>query len=66
MDLCLYHFYCFSSLVDLVLCDYNYILPVGTDSRVLFDLGAPCVYYVFFSIEEPFSLSFSLSFFLQV
>ena len=56
MDLFLYHFYSFSSLVDLVLCDYNYILPVGTVSRVLFDLGAPCVYYVFFSIEAPGAL----------
>ena len=35
MDLFLYHFYSFSSPVDHVLCDYNYILPVGTDSCVL-------------------------------
>ena len=65
MDLFLYHFYSFSSPVDHVLCDYNYVLPVGTVSRVLFDLGAPCVYYVFFSIEAPRSPSHSPPIFLS-
>ena len=66
MDLFLYHFYSFSSPIDHVLCDYNYILPVGTVSRVLFDLGAPCVYYVFLSIEAPGALlTLLLSLFLS-
>ena len=50
MDLLLYHFYSFfitsrSRLVRL------YILPVGKDSHVLFDLLPPCVNYVFFSLD---------------
>ena len=68
MDLFLYHFYSFSSPVDHVLCDYNYILPVGTVSRVLFDLGAPCVYYVcilFYRSPRSPSHSPSLSLFLS-
>ena len=66
MDLFLYHFYSFSSPVVHFLCDY--ILPVGTVSCVLFDLGAPCVYYVcilfYRSPRSPsHSPSLSLSFF---
>ena len=65
MNLFLYHFYSFFYYSSISSC-VVIILPVGTDSRVFFDLGAPCVYYVFFSLEAPGALlTLLLSLFLS-